>query len=50
MGDILKDENSEQAKKENAYRIIYTTLGAIIIGVQLAISFFIIKGIIMRKI
>ena len=49
MGNILDNNESEQAKKERLYRTMYTIFGSIILIVQLLIAIFIIKGVIQHK-
>ena len=49
MSHVLHAETSEQARKENIYKVTYTIFGAIIIFIQACIALFIIRGVIIRK-
>ena len=48
MGDIIINDDSEEYKKENAYRIVNTVLGSIIILIQFGIAVTITKGVINK--
>ena len=49
MGEILKQEETDQVKREKVYRTMFTIFGSIILCVQFAIALFIIKGVINHK-
>ena len=49
MGQVLKQEETDQVKKEKIYRIMFTIFGSIILLVQFAIALFIIKGVLHHK-
>ena len=48
MGLIIDEDDSEEYRRENTYRIINTILGSIIIAIQLGISIAIVKGVLNK--
>ena len=48
MGLIIDEDDSEEHKRENTYRIINTILGSIIIAIQFGISVTIVKGVLNK--